>query len=158
MRTHNRMVTIIVRSFFEYVVVAFAFGSTMQSLTYAGIVGILDPPRPGVRESIQTVLGAGVLVKMITGDAEDTACTIGTANLMTFIVASSSVCLYTASRVGLFAYGSSSLSGDQIDKMSDHELEAVIGSVCVFYRAGPKHKLKIVKVMFSIPNNAWKQS
>lgn len=41
------------------------------------MVGILDPPRSGVAEAIQTLHGSGVAVKMLTGDSEDTACAIG---------------------------------------------------------------------------------
>jgi len=49
----------------------------LDDLTFVGMVGILDPPRPGVRDAIRTLQGSGVNVKMLTGDAEDTACTIG---------------------------------------------------------------------------------
>lgn len=41
------------------------------------MVGILDPPRSGVAEAIQTLHGSGVSIKMLTGDSEDTACSIG---------------------------------------------------------------------------------
>ena len=56
---------------------AMAYGSSLQNLVYVGMVGIFDPPRPGVRESIETVHGAGVHVKMVTGDSMETACAIG---------------------------------------------------------------------------------
>lgn len=49
----------------------------MNSLYYAGMVGILDPPRPGCRESIEVVQSSGVSVKMITGDSAETASSIG---------------------------------------------------------------------------------
>lgn len=58
-------------------VVALAKGSTLQDLAYVGIVGICDPPRPHVRESITRLLQSGVQVKMVTGDAMDTALAIG---------------------------------------------------------------------------------
>lgn len=58
-------------------VIAVASGRDMNSLYYAGMVGILDPPREGCRESIDAVESAGVNVKMITGDAIETACSIG---------------------------------------------------------------------------------
>jgi Ca2+-transporting ATPase len=54
-----------------------ASGADMNSLYYAGLVGLLDPPRTGCRESIETVQSAGVSVKMITGDSLDTATSIG---------------------------------------------------------------------------------
>ena len=58
-------------------VIAFASGEDLQQLTYLGIMGLLDPPRPGVREAIRTLMESGVEVKMVTGDAKETALTIG---------------------------------------------------------------------------------
>ena len=58
-------------------VIAVASGRDMSSLYYAGMVGILDPPRTGCKESVEIVQSAGVLVKMITGDSIETACSIG---------------------------------------------------------------------------------
>ena len=60
---------------------AFASGDNLQQLTYLGVMGILDPPRPGVREAVITLLNSGVKVKMITGDAKETAMAIGTVFL-----------------------------------------------------------------------------
>ena len=54
-----------------------AAGRNLQAMNFVGMVGIMDPPRPGARESIETVRSAGVQVKMITGDAMETACSIG---------------------------------------------------------------------------------
>lgn len=58
-------------------VVGMARGSSLQDLVYVGLVGICDPPRPFVRESIQTLLQSGVKVKLVTGDAQETATAIG---------------------------------------------------------------------------------
>ncbi|XP_077861777.1 calcium-transporting ATPase type 2C member 2-like, partial [Saccoglossus kowalevskii] len=58
-------------------VLAMAVGTDMNALTFVGMVGIIDPPRPGVIESIHTLLGTGVSIKMVTGDAEETAVAIG---------------------------------------------------------------------------------
>lgn len=54
-----------------------ARGSSLQDMVYVGLVGICDPPRPFVRESIQTLLQSGVKVKLVTGDAQETATAIG---------------------------------------------------------------------------------
>jgi magnesium-transporting ATPase (P-type) len=54
-----------------------ACGQDMNSLFYAGLVAILDPPRPGCAQSIETVQLASVSVKMVTGDAMETATSIG---------------------------------------------------------------------------------
>ncbi|KAG8190383.1 hypothetical protein JTE90_022027 [Oedothorax gibbosus] len=109
-------------------VLAFATGQSLDDLLFVGLVGILDPPRSGVAEAIKTLHGSGVQVKMLTGDSEDTACAI-------------------ASRLGLYAVGSSSLSGEQIDCMNEADLSHIIHSVTVFYRVGPGHKLRIVKAL-----------
>ncbi|KAF3838987.1 hypothetical protein F7725_017704, partial [Dissostichus mawsoni] len=92
-------------------VLAFASGSELGSLTFLGLVGIIDPPRSGVKEAIGKLINSGVAIKMITGDSQETAVSI-------------------ASRLGLYSKGSRCLSGDEI---------------AVFYRASPRHKLKIVK-------------
>ena len=52
-------------------------GDDLQQLSFLGIVGLLDPPRPGVRDAVHTLLKSGVQVKMLTGDARETALTIG---------------------------------------------------------------------------------
>lgn len=109
-------------------VVGMARGSSLQDLVYVGLVGICDPPRPFVRESIQTLLQSGVKVKLVTGDAQETATAI-------------------ASMIGLDTIHSQVLSGDQIDSMPEHQLEHMVGSVSVFYRVTPRHKLCIVKAL-----------
>ena len=59
--------------------IAIAFGSDLQSMTYLGIMGLMDPPRNGVPEAIQVLNRSGVSVKMLTGDARETAVAIGEA-------------------------------------------------------------------------------
>lgn len=54
-----------------------ARGTSLQDLIYLGLVGICDPPRPYVRESIAMLVQSGVRVKMVTGDAHETAVAIG---------------------------------------------------------------------------------
>lgn len=60
-----------------FLVIALAWGRDLQSLCYAGIIGIFDPPRVGCVEAVEVVQSAGVHVKMITGDSLETACSIG---------------------------------------------------------------------------------
>lgn len=109
-------------------VIGLARGSSLQDLIYVGLVGICDPPRPYVRESISILMNSGVKVKMVTGDAKETAAAI-------------------ASMIGLDTLHSRLLSGDEIDMMSEHQLEQCINSVSVFYRVTPKHKLCIIKAL-----------
>ena len=54
-----------------------AHGSSMQELVYVGMVGIIDPPREGVKEAVQMLQATGVDIKMLTGDGEETAVAIG---------------------------------------------------------------------------------
>uniref|UniRef100_A0A1Q3F825 Calcium-transporting ATPase n=3 Tax=Culex tarsalis TaxID=7177 RepID=A0A1Q3F825_CULTA len=109
-------------------VLAIAKGSSFQDLVYMGLVGITDPPRPLVRESIEMLRASGVLVKMVTGDAQETAMAI-------------------AAKIGLDIVHMQAMSGHDIDQMSELQLEKVINTVSVFYRVTPKHKLAIVKAL-----------
>ncbi|CAB1422788.1 unnamed protein product [Pleuronectes platessa] len=115
-------------------VLAFASGAEMGNLTFLGLVGIIDPPRSGVKEAVATLISSGVAIKMITGDSQETAVSI-------------------ASRLGLFSKGSQSLSGEEVDHLDLQQLSHIVPrkyvhgscrSLC-FYRASPRHKLKIVK-------------
>ncbi|XP_051999926.1 calcium-transporting ATPase type 2C member 1 isoform X2 [Xyrauchen texanus] len=112
-------------------VLAFASGSEMGALTFLGLVGIIDPPRAGVKDAITTLISSGVAVKMITGDSQETAVSI-------------------ASRLGIYTKGSQSLSGDEVDHMDLQQLSQIVSRIVVFYRASPRHKLKIVKSLQNI--------
>ncbi|CAI4225230.1 unnamed protein product [Auanema sp. JU1783] len=112
-------------------VLGMARGGNMQSLQLEGMVGMMDPPRPGATEAIATVKSSGVDVKLITGDAQETAMSIG-------------------AMLGVYRPTDSCLSGTQIDSMSDPDLELVIRQVSIIYRATPRHKLKIVKALQSV--------
>lgn len=60
-----------------FIVIALAKGDSLQDLVYLGLVGICDPPKPFVRESIEQLYNCGVKVKLVTGDAQETAVAIG---------------------------------------------------------------------------------
>uniref|UniRef100_A0A914KXU5 F-box domain-containing protein n=1 Tax=Meloidogyne incognita TaxID=6306 RepID=A0A914KXU5_MELIC len=112
-------------------VIGMARGSDMRSLYYAGLVGILDPSRPGCLQSIEIIQSAGVSVKMVTGYGLETATSMG-------------ICL------GLHKQNDICLSGPQIDDLKDSELEQLIQNVTIFYKASPRHKLRIVKALQNI--------
>ena len=57
--------------------IAIAYGEDLQTMTYLGMMGLMDPPRNGVREAINILNESGVSVKMLTGDARETAVAIG---------------------------------------------------------------------------------
>lgn len=59
------------------IVLALASGPELGRLTFLGLVGIIDPPRAGVKEAVQVLSESGVSVKMVTGDALETALAIG---------------------------------------------------------------------------------
>ncbi|GMR54075.1 hypothetical protein PMAYCL1PPCAC_24270 [Pristionchus mayeri] len=110
-------------------VLALARGTSLNTLVFVGCVAMLDPPRPGAEEAIEAVKSSGVDVKLITGDSMETAQSIG-------------------NRLGVYNPSTDTcLSGHEVDRMSDDELELVIRSVTVFYRASPRHKLKIIKAL-----------
>jgi P-type Ca2+ transporter type 2C len=99
--------------------------STENGLTLLGIVFMEDPPRPEVKDAIKICQDAGITVKMITGDSGDTAKAI-------------------ASRIGL---SNKSISGDEMDVMTDDELSKVVKEIVIFYRVKPEHKLRIVRAL-----------
>ena len=73
-----RIFTVLTCTFMTRVVVlALAYGSSMEDLIFVGMVGLLDPPRDGIQEAVLTLLSTGAHLKMVTGDAEETALAIG---------------------------------------------------------------------------------
>lgn len=102
-------------------------------LCFAGVVGMNDPPRKDVHRSIKRLINGGVKVIMITGDAETTAVAIARKLGMPVNPATS------ASR--------SVLCGDELDRMSEHELSEAIVKTSIFARTSPDHKMKIVRAL-----------
>ncbi|XP_069595594.1 calcium-transporting ATPase type 2C member 2 [Ranitomeya imitator] len=109
-------------------VLALASGAELGKLTFLGLIGIIDPPRSGVSDAVQTLLDSGVAVKMITGDALETAQAIGRS-------------------IGLTNGHLTAISGDELDALDESALPSVVTKVSVFYRTSPKHKLKIIKAL-----------
>uniref|UniRef100_A0A8C5TBP1 Calcium-transporting ATPase n=1 Tax=Malurus cyaneus samueli TaxID=2593467 RepID=A0A8C5TBP1_9PASS len=102
-------------------VLALASGPELGKLTFLGLVGIIDPPRAGVREAVQVLFESGVSVKMVTGDALETAVAIGT-------------------KLDCFPFFFTLQSFLGVSSMS-------VRSVSIFFRTSPKHKLKIIKAL-----------
>ncbi len=102
-------------------------GTTFESnLIFCGLVGITDPPRPEAKTAVQECLNAGIKPVMITGDHP------GTANAI-------------ALELGILSKDGKSMSGKELDKMSQEGLEKVISDYSVFSRVSPEHKVRIVK-------------
>ncbi|KFP82325.1 Calcium-transporting ATPase type 2C member 2, partial [Acanthisitta chloris] len=109
-------------------VLALASGPELGKLTFLGLVGIIDPPRAGVREAVQVLFESGVSVKMVTGDALETATAIG-------------------QNIGLCNGKLKTMSGEELDQLAEAELSSTVQSVSIFFRTSPKHKLKIIKAL-----------
>ncbi|PVV02034.1 hypothetical protein BB560_003525 [Smittium megazygosporum] len=114
-------------------VVATAIGSASGILSFVGFQVMKDPPRPGVENTIRSLIKAGVRVVMITGDSEETALAI--ASTVGILVSS-----------GPFSF----MTGPQLDSISDDELSQRIKGVTVFARTTPRHKVQIVRALQSI--------
>ncbi|NXF02919.1 AT2C2 ATPase, partial [Smithornis capensis] len=109
-------------------VLALASGPELGKLTFLGLVGIIDPPRAGVREAVQVLFESGVSVKMVTGDALETAVAIG-------------------QNIGLCNGKLKAMSGEELDQLAEAELSSTVQNVSIFFRTSPKHKLKIIKAL-----------
>jgi Ca2+-transporting ATPase len=99
-----------------------------RGLTLIGLEGMIDPPRPEVKDSIDECRQAGIKTVMITGDHKITAAAI-------------------ASQLGILSKQGKVLDGQTLSKLSVAELEEVVDDVDVYARVSPEHKLKIVKAL-----------
>lgn len=97
-----------------------------RDLTVIGLVGMIDPPRLEVKDSIHEAKMAGIRPIMITGDHKNTAVAI-------------------AKELGIAENIKQSITGSEIDEMSEEEFEKRINDFRVFARVSPEHKVKIVR-------------
>ncbi|KAI0160346.1 calcium-transporting P-type ATPase [Xylariaceae sp. FL1272] len=112
-----------------------------RGLTFAGLVGMSDPPRPGVARSIRKLMRGGVKVIMITGDSATTAVAIGRQLGMQIATPRGHASNQAAVKPVL--------TGAEVDAMSELELGAAIQSTTIFARTNPDHKLKIIRALQS---------
>lgn len=98
-----------------------------SGMTFLGIIGMIDPPRPEAMEAIKACQEAGISVKMITGDHAITAKAIG-------------------DQIGI-GDGGHAVTGTEIENMGDEELREVAINHNVFARTSPEHKLRLVKAL-----------
>ena len=101
-----------------------------KNLTFVGLVGMIDPPRVGVKEAVLTCKKAGIKTVMITGDHILTAKPIAT-------------------NLGILKKDELAITGDELDKLSDRDLRKNIMKYSVFARVSPEHKVRIVKAFQS---------
>ncbi len=101
--------------------------NTLESdLTYIGMVGMIDPPRPEVKAAVETCRTAGIRPVMITGDHKVTAVAI-------------------AKEIGILREGDEAITGAELQQMSDEDLSKNVHKYSVYARVSPEHKVRIVK-------------
>ena len=100
--------------------------SIENNLIFVGLIGMIDPPRKGVKKAVETCRRAGIKTAIITGDHEITAKAI-------------------AKDIGILKMGDKIATGKMLEKMTEKELEENIMSYSVFARVSPEHKVRIVK-------------
>jgi magnesium-transporting ATPase (P-type) len=99
-----------------------------EDLTFLGLQGMMDPPRPGVLEAIAGCREAGIRVIMITGDHAATAQAIGRM-------------------VGIGEADTPVVTGIELEKMDDETLRQKAGEVPIYARVAPEHKLRVVRAL-----------
>lgn len=100
--------------------------SIENNLTFVGLIGMIDPPRDGVKEAVQVCKNSGIKTVMITGDHLETAKAI-------------------AKDLGILEQRDLAITGQELDKMTQNQLEKNIKKYSVFARVTPEHKVRIVK-------------
>ncbi|MBQ3089941.1 MAG: calcium-translocating P-type ATPase, PMCA-type [Oscillospiraceae bacterium] len=97
-----------------------------QGLTFYGLVGMIDPPRPEARDAVAVCRKAGIRPVMITGDHVVTASAI-------------------ARDLGILSDGDRAITGRELDDMTDRELDEQVEQIAVYARVSPENKIRIVK-------------
>ena len=97
-----------------------------NGLTFMGLVGMIDPPRPEAKVAVATCRRAGIKPIMITGDHVVTASAI-------------------ARELGILVEGDRAITGAQLDAMTDSELDEQVEQISVYARVSPENKIRIVK-------------
>ncbi len=95
-------------------------------MTFVGAVGMIDPPRKEVAQSVKICREAGIRTIMITGDHKVTALAI-------------------AKELGIYQEGNTVISGDELDTMTDDQLDQSVKTTTVFARVSPADKLRIIQ-------------
>ncbi len=99
-----------------------------DDLTYLGVVGIIDPPRPEAAEAIRQALRAGIRVMMITGDHPATAAKIG-------------------ADLGIVPAGTQAVTGLELDALDREAWRKVVRANSIYARVAPEHKLQIIDAL-----------
>ena len=97
-----------------------------KDLIFMGLVGMIDPPREEAKQAVSICIRAGIKPVMITGDHVVTAKAI-------------------ASQIGIYKDGDKAITGSELDKMTDSELDQEIEHISVYARVSPENKIRIVR-------------
>ena len=97
-----------------------------KNLNFVGLIGMIDPPREGVKEAVETCKKAGIKTVMITGDHIATAKAI-------------------AEKIGILTRKDKAITGAELDKINQETFEKEVQNYTVFARVTPEHKVRIVK-------------
>ncbi len=97
-----------------------------SGLTFLGLVGMIDPPRPEAKAAVAVCRQAGIKPVMITGDHVITASAI-------------------ARELGIFQEGDQAITGPELDAMTEEQLDAAVEHISVYARVSPENKIRIVK-------------
>lgn len=97
-----------------------------NDLTFIGMVGMIDPPREEAKKAVEKCKTAGIKTVMITGDHKITATAI-------------------AKKLGILENEDEAITGTELEKMSDEDLEKNVRHYSVYARVSPEHKVRIVK-------------
>lgn len=93
--------------------------------TFCGLCAMIDPPREESKQAVEDAIHAGIRPVMITGDHKATATAI-------------------AKQIGIYREGDRAVTGQELDRMSDSELDEVLGRISVYARVSPENKIRIV--------------
>lgn len=99
-----------------------------EEMVFLGLVGMIDPARPEVKDAVAKCKSAGIDVVMITGDHANTAVAI-------------------AKEIGIFNENDTFLTGTELEEMSLSKLSKMVGKVKVYARVNPAHKVKILEAL-----------
>lgn len=97
-----------------------------SELIFAGLIGMIDPPRPEAAKAVAVCKQAGIIPVMITGDHVITACAV-------------------AKKLGIYDKGARAITGKELDLLDDNQLAEAVRECRVFARVTPEHKVRIVK-------------